>query len=552
MSYRSLAGRAGVGAGAAAIVGRGRATTGGSGPLDQHRLRFARPCGVGVSAPAPSRTNARSTTSRWPSAAVVRAASSRASTRWRCCCCGPVARSPRVRRRRLPRRGSPSGWPLRKRQRLQRLPASPNLLHHRLIRTGEAAGAYPLAPTHLSRAQQDPRRSHRPHGGRACRARPLARRPVAHRPRRSIAGELQDMGWVGRAADRRPGRRVGQPCASPRRAGRCASRLALAGLGRTGCAAPAGDVGPASRHVASGPLADSVAATIGWQVRQADVLAGVPMTDHWIVMGRSDTREDRIEVRRIWLRGATIGRVGDGVVVRRLPADPRHVVRSSARRCMPTCSAIPAPWRCAFWSGPRHGDAATCPADRRLVDRRGAAPRLVGRSLPSRGSSDIRCASMLLRHVRGGRWLLTDSTGSLPLVDGATCRHVAGVQRGSTGDGDGRVDAGRPRAADRSPRRPRRRHRARRRLVVREGDHDRAGYCTTSHDVDARRLLAGDGHRRAARHRPARPTRATDGRPGRPGRRRSAADAIAAAAATGRRVRGGAACRCAAGRAARG
>ena len=51
------------------------------------------------------------------------------------------------------------------------------------------------------------------------------------------------------------------------------------------------------------PLADAVATTVGWQVRQADVLAGVPDTDEWVVAGRSDTREDRIEVRRIWLRG---------------------------------------------------------------------------------------------------------------------------------------------------------------------------------------------------------------------------------------------------------
>jgi hypothetical protein len=50
-------------------------------------------------------------------------------------------------------------------------------------------------------------------------------------------------------------------------------------------------------------LADSVSVALGWQVRQADVLAGVPVTDHWVVMGRSDTREDRIEVRRVWLRG---------------------------------------------------------------------------------------------------------------------------------------------------------------------------------------------------------------------------------------------------------
>ena len=57
-----------------------------------------------------------------------------------------------------------------------------------------------------------------------------------------------------------------------------------------------------------GALADSVATATGWQVRQADVLAGVPDTDHWIVAGRSDTREDRIEVRRTWLRGAASGR----------------------------------------------------------------------------------------------------------------------------------------------------------------------------------------------------------------------------------------------------
>ena len=56
------------------------------------------------------------------------------------------------------------------------------------------------------------------------------------------------------------------------------------------------------------PLADAVATTVGWQVRTADVLAGVPDTDHWVVAGRSDRREDRIEVRRHWLRGSTTGR----------------------------------------------------------------------------------------------------------------------------------------------------------------------------------------------------------------------------------------------------
>jgi hypothetical protein len=52
-----------------------------------------------------------------------------------------------------------------------------------------------------------------------------------------------------------------------------------------------------------GSLADAVATAAGWQVRTADVLAGVPDTDTWVVAGRSDVREDRIEVRRVWLRG---------------------------------------------------------------------------------------------------------------------------------------------------------------------------------------------------------------------------------------------------------
>jgi len=57
-----------------------------------------------------------------------------------------------------------------------------------------------------------------------------------------------------------------------------------------------------------GTLADAVATASGWQVRQADVLAGVPETDDWFVAGRSDVREDRIEVRRTWLRGERSGR----------------------------------------------------------------------------------------------------------------------------------------------------------------------------------------------------------------------------------------------------
>jgi hypothetical protein len=50
------------------------------------------------------------------------------------------------------------------------------------------------------------------------------------------------------------------------------------------------------------PWADGVAAAVGFTVKQADVLAGVPDTGVWTVMGRSDVVEDRIVVRRLWLR----------------------------------------------------------------------------------------------------------------------------------------------------------------------------------------------------------------------------------------------------------
>jgi hypothetical protein len=54
-------------------------------------------------------------------------------------------------------------------------------------------------------------------------------------------------------------------------------------------------------------LADGVAVACGWQVRKADVEAMAPETDRWLVAGRSDSREDLVEVRRVWLRGVRTG-----------------------------------------------------------------------------------------------------------------------------------------------------------------------------------------------------------------------------------------------------
>jgi hypothetical protein len=52
-------------------------------------------------------------------------------------------------------------------------------------------------------------------------------------------------------------------------------------------------------------LADSVRAALGWTVRQADVLAAAPESGEWEVLGRSDVLEDRIVVRRTWLRSSS-------------------------------------------------------------------------------------------------------------------------------------------------------------------------------------------------------------------------------------------------------
>ena len=64
-------------------------------------------------------------------------------------------------------------------------------------------------------------------------------------------------------------------------------------------------IAQAGQRVPSLPrdLGDSVAVTCGWQVRKADVEASAPETDRWLVTGRSDVREDLVEVRRVWLRG---------------------------------------------------------------------------------------------------------------------------------------------------------------------------------------------------------------------------------------------------------
>ncbi len=174
------------------------------------------------------------------------------------------------------------------------------------------------------------------------------------------------------------------------------------------------------RHLGSLPpdLADSVATTIGWQVRQADVLAGVPHTDHWVVMGRSDTREDRIEVRRVWLRGTT---TGQWAMVLSFAAYQQSLDTTLAVGTEVHADVFRYPGAVALrvLIGQRHSDPQ--PAPRVTGASVAEVCAQVGRAIAAEPWLE-RCPVCVVAAPtrRAGRWLLTDATGSLPLVDGAS------------------------------------------------------------------------------------------------------------------------------------
>jgi hypothetical protein len=166
-----------------------------------------------------------------------------------------------------------------------------------------------------------------------------------------------------------------------------------------------------------GDLPDDVAASAavacGWQVRRSDVEAGVPETDDWVVAGRSDTREDRIEVRRVWLRATGSGAwamvlsfaayrqsLDASLEVGTVIAADVHRYPGGAMRAI---------------VGERHGDPRrpAVPPAATVAD----ACETIGRAVIREPWLD-RCPATVLAAptVHDGRWVLTDHTGSLPLA----------------------------------------------------------------------------------------------------------------------------------------
>ena len=174
-----------------------------------------------------------------------------------------------------------------------------------------------------------------------------------------------------------------------------------------------------------GPLADSVATTVGWQVRKADVLGGVPDTDHWVVAGRSDQREDRIEVRRHWLRGESTGRwalllsfaayqqsLDDDLEVGTVVHADLHRYPGPALRALLGTRHVD-PVDLMFPNEPSVGPQAGRPPSQTVAQ----ACDEIGRMLVAEPWLDRLPTSVTAAVSRtSGAWCLTDSTGSLPML----------------------------------------------------------------------------------------------------------------------------------------
>ena len=193
-----------------------------------------------------------------------------------------------------------------------------------------------------------------------------------------------------------------------------------------------------------------MAAAIGWQVRQADVLAGVPLTDHWVVMGRSDIREDRIEVRRIWLRGSTSGEWAMllSFAAYQQSLDDSFTVGTQVHADL---FRYPGAIGLRVLVGPRH--SAPEPAGPVAGSSVAEACAQVGRALAAEPWLERYPLCVLAAPTAyRARWVLTDSTGSLPLVEGRWCGTLLACSGRPSDHGDRGVDLGRAGAADRAPR----------------------------------------------------------------------------------------------------
>lgn len=185
-------------------------------------------------------------------------------------------------------------------------------------------------------------------------------------------------------------------------------------------------------------LAESVRTALGRTIRQADVLAGPAEPDLWMVCGRSEAQEDRFMVRREWLRsvrsqewalllsfaapGQPFGvplRVGAVVA-----ADMHRYPGLHELRCVPV-GLVDLDADLDVGEDGTAGAAGTHEALPGAVSIAAACAE-VGTAIGAvpwleRWPVNVHAAPGVL----DGRWVLSDSTGSLPLVSAADLGVVA-------------------------------------------------------------------------------------------------------------------------------
>jgi hypothetical protein len=163
-------------------------------------------------------------------------------------------------------------------------------------------------------------------------------------------------------------------------------------------------------------LADTVAVACGWQVRSADVAGSAPETDTWLVAGRSDVREDLIEVRRQWLYGTTSRRwaLALSFAAYRQSLDtslePGTAVVADLHRYPGGALRVIVGER---YGDPFDGSVAAIAAAGTVR----AACEVLGRALAAEPWLERVPLLLTAAPTSGdGGWVLTDHTGSLPLA----------------------------------------------------------------------------------------------------------------------------------------
>jgi hypothetical protein len=194
-------------------------------------------------------------------------------------------------------------------------------------------------------------------------------------------------------------------------------------------------IAQAGQRVPSLPpdLADGIAVACGWQVRRADVEASPPETDRWLVLGRSDVREDLVEVRRVWLRGLDRGRTA---LVLSFAA-----YRQSLDASLPVGTVVDADVHRYPGSGhraivglrrgePTRVDPAHVTAGTLADAMDGIGRTIAAEPWVERVPAVVRAAPTV---ADDGGWALTDHTGSLPIAADASDDAVAVLLAASAG-----------------------------------------------------------------------------------------------------------------------